>query len=86
LKLRFTRRKKTEQITVETDQVVVFRRQRVTRTWCDGCHGDADFIPVEEITRVIDARITSLVDTSLHFAKAPDGSTVVCTKSLAIKP
>lgn len=86
MKLRFARRKKTEQITVETDQVVVIRRQRVTRAWCGECRDDADFIPFEEINRVIDAGITSVAGRSLHLSKAPNGAIVVCTKSLAIKP
>ena len=86
LKLRFTRKKRTEQITVETDQVVIIRRQRVTRAWCDDCHDHADFIPLEEINRVIDAGTTSVDGRSLHLVKAPDGSTVVCSRSLAIKP
>jgi len=86
LKLRFARTRKTEQITVETDQVVIIRRQRVTRAWCGECHDHADFIPLEEINRVIDAGITSRVGGTLHLAKAADGSTVVCSKSLAIKP
>lgn len=86
LKLRFAKRRKTEQITVETDQVIVIRRRRVTKAWCDECRDDADFIPLEEITSVIDAGITSVVGRSLHLGKAPDGSTVVCSKSLAIKP
>ena len=83
MKLRFARRRKTEQITVETDQVIVIRRQRVTRAWCNECHSDADFIPVEEINRVIEAGTVSEVGRSLHFGKARDGSPVVCTKSLA---
>jgi hypothetical protein len=86
LKLRFARRRKTEQITVETDQVVVIRRQRVTRAWCDECRDDAEFIPLDEINRVIDAGTIAAVARSLHFGKAPDGSTVVCAKSLVIKP
>ena len=85
LKLRFARRKKTEQITVETDQIVVIRRKRVTRVWCGECNADADFIPVEEINRVVDAGITSVPGGSLHFGKAPDGSTVVCSNSLVTK-
>ena len=85
LKLPFARRKKMEQITVETDQVVVIRRQRVTRAWCGECHDDADFIPMEEINRVLDTGTISAIGTSLHLGKAPEGSTVVCSKSLARK-
>lgn len=85
MKLRFARRKRTEQITVETDQVVIIRRQRVTRTWCDECRDDADFIPLEEINRLIDRGTSSVVGKNLHFGKALDGSTVVCSKSLVKK-
>ena len=85
MKLRFTRRKKTEQITVETDQVIVIRRQRVTRAWCGECNDDADFILLEEINRIIDTGNISVDGRSLHLSKAPDGSTVVCSNSLVKK-
>lgn len=82
MKLRFARRKKTEQITIETDQVIVIRRQRVTRAWCSECHDDADFIPLEEISRVIESGSIPEVGKNLHLGKAPDGSPLVCSKSL----
>ena len=82
MKLRFAKRTRTEQITVETDQVIIIRRQRVTRAWCDECRDDADFIPLEDINRAIDTGTGSVGGRRLHFGKAPDGSAVVCSKSL----
>jgi hypothetical protein len=87
VKLRFPRRRKTEQITVETDQILVIRRQRVTRTWCDECQRHTEFIPVEEIKGVLGGGLIPANSAlpGLHFAKALNGSTVVCAESLTKK-
>jgi len=88
VKWHFAKGKKTEHITVETDQVIVIRRSRVCRSWCDVCQDNAEFIPVEEINRAIAdglIRKSSAAIAGLHFSKAPDGSTVVCGNSLVRK-
>ena len=89
LKLGFSKRRKTEQITVETEQIVIIRRHRVTRGWCGECQNDAYFIPLEEINRLVEAGIIpgSFVASgpSLHLGKSRDGSTVFCANSLVKK-
>ena len=87
MKLRFVRRKKTEQITVETEQIVVIRSQRVIRRWCEQCQFQTEFISLEQINQVLDgvkAGTAGAADPvgGLHFGKALDGSTVVCAESL----
>jgi hypothetical protein len=86
MKLRFPRWKKTERITVETDQILVIRRQKVIRTWCDGCQCHTDFIPVEQVNYALGAGLkVGKPGDGIHFGKALDGSTVVCAQSLARK-
>jgi hypothetical protein len=86
MKLRFPRRRKTEQITVETDQILVIRRQKLTRTWCDECQRHTEFIALEEINHALGAGLKAAnAGDGLHFGKTLDGSTVVCAESLARK-
>ncbi len=79
-------RKIHTEITIETDQVVVIRRRRVTRSWCTECGVETEFVPVEEVNRLLDDRINrggvGAIGGSAHFAKARDGSPVICVKSL----
>ena len=90
MKFRFANGKKTEQITVKTDQVAVIRRRRVTKSWCGQCQDNAEFIPLEDINRVIDSGTipssSAVLGGGFHFGKAADGSVVVCAKLLVKKP
>ncbi len=73
----------------KTEQILVIRRKRVTRTWCGECQSEADFIPMEEINRLADAGIIPAPFVArglgLHPGKSPDGSTVFCANSLVKK-
>lgn len=86
MKLRFPRRRKTEQITVETDQVLVFRRQKLIRTWCDECQCHTEFIPVEQVNQALGAGLRAAkAGDGPHIDKTLDGSTMVCAQSLVRK-
>ena len=75
------------QITIETHRVVVLRRRRLIRFWCSECGAEAEFVPVEDLDRLLDGgggNVSGrLADGTFHFGKAPDGSVVVCVKSLS---
>jgi len=73
-------------ITIETEQVTVIRRRRVTRPWCSECGGEAEFVPRHEVSTWLDGRPNQAgpraIGSGPHFARAADGSVVVCVKSL----
>lgn len=78
--------RKTTRITVETDQVVIIRRRRLTRFWCTQCQREEDFVPVEEVNHLLERHAPPATDPvapeGLHFARTKDGSTVICVRSL----
>lgn len=78
-------RKIVTEITIETDQVLVVRRRQVIRRWCAACRAETEFIRREEGNHPLDlGRNQGNVVTasgSPHFAKAPDGSLMICIRS-----
>ena len=44
---------KAAQVTIETEQVVIIRRRRITRSWCSQCGDESEFIPVEAVNQVL---------------------------------
>jgi hypothetical protein len=75
------------QITIETHTLIVLRRRRLIRFWCSECGAEAEFVPVEDLDSLLDSGSDNasgrLGNGALHFGKAPDGSIVVCVKSLS---
>jgi hypothetical protein len=75
------------QITIETHSLVVLRRRRLIRFWCSECGAETEFVPVENLDQLLDSGADKANSRSgkgtLHLGKAPDGSVVVCVKSLA---
>jgi lysophospholipase L1-like esterase len=77
---------KATRITVETQQIVIISRRRITRSWCSQCAAESEFIPVEVVNQVLgggpgQGRQLPLGD-GFHFSKAGDGAAVVCVRSL----
>jgi hypothetical protein len=73
-------------ITIQTDQVMIVRRQRLVRFWCDECGGEAEFVPLEGLNGLLqegDQAKSRPVGSSLHLGRMRDGSVVVCIKSLS---
>jgi hypothetical protein len=73
-------------ITIETNQVTVVHRRRITSFWCCECQDQAEFVPMEDINRLIEGRAAAglpVAGQGLHFRKAIDGSVVVCVRSLS---
>lgn len=78
--------RKTARITIETEQVVIIRHQRITRSWCSQCGDESEFIPVEAINQVLgggpgQGKLLSPGD-RFHLQQIKDGSVLVCVKSL----
>ncbi len=76
-----TARKRTE-ITIETNQLVIIRRQRSTRAWCQKCGCDVDVVQAEILTGVAHPRLGGGEVRKWHSVEAPDGSSLVCLPSL----
>jgi hypothetical protein len=75
---------KTE-ITVETDSVLILRRQRVSRGWCAGCERDVDLVSLEdaeEIARTSSQKLPIACAASLHFCDGPSDAPLLCLDSL----
>ena len=78
--------RKTARVTVETEQVVIIRRRRITRSWCSQCGGESEFIPMEAVNQVLgegpgQGKLFPPGD-GFHLHKIKDGSVLVCVKSL----
>jgi hypothetical protein len=81
--------KRTE-ITIETESLVILRSgMDALRAWCQPCGQESLLLTPEAAaklagvtTSVIHARVE---DGSLHFKEQPDGTLVVCARSLEMK-
>jgi hypothetical protein len=81
--------KRTE-ITIETDQVVVIRRrQRSVRSWCQECRCEVEMIDLKEAEALTGTTQAMLCcgggDRGWHWSQAEDGSRLLCLESL-LKP
>lgn len=74
------------EITIETRHVLVIKRRQVTRSWCNECGVEAEFVRPERVNTVPDEtgnqRGVEASSRSPHFAKAADGSQLICVRSL----
>lgn len=79
-----TMHKKTE-ITVETDRVLIIRRKRVTRVWCEACAAVVDAVSLEEVASITGSPAVLGPDTpnpAWHLCEAADGSPRICLESV----
>jgi hypothetical protein len=77
-----TPRKRTE-ITIETDRLVIIRRQHSTRAWCEKCGCDVDVVQAEILASMAQPRLGGGGEVrKWHSVEAPDGTPLVCLPSL----
>jgi hypothetical protein len=78
-------RKRTE-ITIESDQLLIIRRRRTVRFWCQECGCELEMISVAEAEALTGITRPMLDDGAeargWHFAEASDNATLVCLESL----
>ena len=73
-------------ITIATHRLVVIRRKRIVRFWCPECGGESDFVPVDDLNKLLadEADRSQYLNPQLHFVTAQDGTVVVCIRSLSM--
>jgi hypothetical protein len=71
--------RRTTLITIETDQVLIIRRRHAIRAWCRECGAEADFMPAEQMGRVVN--LDSGTRRPHHVAHSEDGGLLVCLDS-----
>jgi hypothetical protein len=78
--------RKRIEITIETDRVVIIRRNRPTRAQCQECGSEADMLDMTtaaELTGLTDRMLHDLMDAQeLHLGQSSDGSLRICLESL----
>jgi hypothetical protein len=83
------RTKRSAEITVETDEIVVLKGSAgAVRLYCPACGGDVLMISPEQAARIagVSARTVSACVESrkIHFSKTSEGLLLVCPDSLAV--
>jgi hypothetical protein len=75
---------KRTQITIETDQVLIIRRQRAGRAWCRVCQEEVDVVRTEQTRGLVQSfpDSTSVRTQGLHLCEGSDGCALVCLNSL----
>ena len=75
--------KKTTEITVQTDRILVIRRRRPVRAWCRDCGCETDMLTLDEVASVTSSGppLDEEVQRSWHLAEAEDGTGLVCLDS-----
>ncbi len=79
--------KRKIEITVETHQMVVIRRNRKSiQAWCNECGEEVEMIRPEEAAALpgTSSRIVFqwIEDARVHFSETPEGSLLICINSL----
>jgi hypothetical protein len=74
-------------ITIETHRVLLVRRRgRLIRGWCEGCLAEVRMITPYEAATLADVSSRTIYrwieEAKLHFSEEPGGSLLVCADSL----
>jgi len=78
--------KKNTKITIESETVLLIRRDGLPEIWCSGCSGQAKAIALDTL-RVMANVSASVIEHCLqpeefHIYEAPNGERMVCLNSL----
>ena len=78
-------RKRRTEITIETERVLIVRRQIAIRAWCRSCDRQVAMVTVDEAARmagVSSRTIYRWVEADrLHFTETTDGRLLICADS-----
>ena len=74
------------EITVETDLILIIRRNRVLRVWCPKCGCEVEMVSVGEAEEFTGMSGQVLRDRAQaqgwHFSESQDGTALVCLESV----
>ena len=74
------------EITVQTDRILIIRRRRPSRVWCQQCGREVDAIAVQEATSLPGAGQLALPGSAesqtWHVCAGNDGEALICLDSL----
>lgn len=75
------------EITIQTDQVVIFRKRRLRRVWCERCGSDVVAVDLQEAGKLTGMPPLALPDGNAgaqawHISPSTDDEPVVCLRSL----
>jgi|HubBroStandDraft_6_1064221.scaffolds.fasta_scaffold3422047_1 hypothetical protein len=74
--------KRTE-MTIETDRVLIIRRRRVLRAWCQECGREVDMVDPREAEAITGITGSGLHNCAQwHIAQSQDGAGLICLDSL----
>jgi hypothetical protein len=74
------------EITVETDQILIIRRTRAIRAWCEDCGCEVDMVDQGEVQAIAGISGQALRDFAganhWHLSEGQDRTGLVCLESL----
>ena len=74
------------EITVETDRLLIIRRRRLVRAWCQECGGEVEMVSLgeaEALTEVSGQEFCGFAQAhSWHLSENQEGTCFVCLESL----
>jgi hypothetical protein len=75
--------RKTTEISVQTDRIMVIRRRRPIRAWCRECVCETDMLTMEEVASVMSSGPPLNLDAhpGWHLSEGEDGTGLVCLDS-----
>jgi hypothetical protein len=75
--------RKTTEITVQTDRILLIRRRRPIRAWCHACACETDMLTIDEVGSVTSSGPPLSLDMQRgwHVSEAEDGTPLVCLDS-----
>jgi len=78
--------RKRIEITIETERVLIIRRRRSTRAWCQACGREVDMVGLAEVEAITGAVQPMLQDSDeargWHLAEGQGGTLLICLESL----
>ena len=75
---------KKTQITIETDQVLIIRRQCVGKAWCRVCEQEVDVVRTDQARGLLGSATDAAGQPTRrwHFCQDAEGSALICLNSL----
>jgi hypothetical protein len=78
--------RRTTEITIETEQVLIIRRRRGIRSWCGKCGREVDVVRLQDVASATGRNEPALRDSPVarkwHLRECNDGTTFVCLDSI----